>query len=190
MLLFHFLYLYLVHGWNYRIWLSDWLNISIIDEFDFTTMKIYQNFSNYSAWQRRSHLLPKYLNSSAFNSSSEIEFFLRNEVEMCRNAAWTEPSDQSIWFYQRWLFRDLPKLIKNQSLSNLILNILAPDQIKSIKELIEEEARGRSVCLAMAFLSFMRDIVKDEGGGGDYLEDLERIDELRKGHWMIKSINQ
>ena len=182
------LYLYLfhlVHGWNYRIWLSDWAGTSIIDEFDFTTLKIYQNFSNYSAWQRRSHLLPKYLSAAFPNSTTEIESFLRNEVEMCRNAAWTEPADQSIWFYQRWLFGNLPNLLGNEELKKLLTEKLARDQIKSVIELIEEEGRGFNVALAMSFVRFMYEHVTfgSDSGGVDYLHDLKSIDQLRKGHW-------
>lgn len=140
-------------------------------------MKIYQNFSNYSAWQRRSHLLPKYLKESAV----EIESFLRNEVEMCRNAAWTEPADQSIWFYQRWLFGHLPKLLENESAKKLLIDTLARDQIKSINELILEEGRRFNVALAMSFIRFMHDHVEQDCV--DYLNDLKSVDELRKGHW-------
>lgn len=174
------LFITLVHGWNYRIWLADWAEVSIIDEFDFTTLKIYQNFSNYSAWQRRSHLLPKYLKDSSVETE---ESFLRNEVEICRNAAWTEPADQSIWFYQRWLFGQLPNSLENESSKKILTETLARDQIKSINELIQEEGRGFNVALAMSFVKFMHDHVVSEKECFDYLNDLKSVDELRKGHW-------
>ena len=145
-----------VHGWNYRIWLTNWASVSVISEFDFTTLKIYQNFSNYSAWQRRSQLFPKYLDTFTFDLARDS--FIRNEVEMCRNAAWTEPSDQSIWFYQRWLFTQLPQM--RPELKELLIK-LARDQVQSISELIEEEKGGESVKLARNFVNFL--IEKEKG---------------------------
>lgn len=156
-----------------------------MDEFDFTTLKIYQNFSNYSAWQRRSNLLPKYLKS--FEHSHQIESVLKNEVEMCRNAAWTEPADQSIWFYQRWLFHQLPKLIPGY---NDLLLKLAREQVKSICELIEEEGRGSSVALAMSFIRFVNiTVLKDENDTRtyEYLQCLKQVDPLRSNHWESMS---
>lgn len=177
--------LILVHGWNYRIWLADWAGLSIIDEFDFTTVKIYQNFSNYSAWQRRAHLLPDFLSSSAGDSDFKKESILRNEVEMCRNAAWTEPSDQSIWFYQKWLFSDLPKLfVDTDSKIPELMNKLAGEQLKSIRELIEEEKRQFQVALAMSFAVFLCEKVLKEHFEvvDEYREALIKVDKLRSGH--------
>ena len=151
--------------------------MSVLDEFDFTTLKIYQNFSNYSAWQRRTTLLTKYCEELKMNES-EIGSFLRNEVEMCRNASWTEPSDQSVWFYQKWLFIQLPELLNSNHKS--LLNQLARDQIDSITKLIEEEERGPCVGLAMCFvrsllIQFEHDYPNDERVK-IYLERLERND--------------
>jgi geranylgeranyl transferase type-2 subunit alpha len=48
------------HAWNYRTFLSDRvLNRDIEEEIKYTLDLINKNFSNYSAWHRRAHLLLK-----------------------------------------------------------------------------------------------------------------------------------
>ena len=47
----------LVHCWNYRRHVSSKANKSWNEEFNFTTKKIEDNFSNYSAWHQRSAIL-------------------------------------------------------------------------------------------------------------------------------------
>lgn len=57
---------------------------------------IYKNFSNYSAWHRRSTLFP-------LLSVKEIAPLVASDLEMVKSAYFTEPADQSSWFYLRWL---------------------------------------------------------------------------------------
>jgi hypothetical protein len=172
----------IVHGWNYRIWLADFAQLSVLDEFDFTTRKIYENFSNYSAWQRRAHILPAHLDG--LEGELERASLLRNEAELSRSAAWTEPKDQSVWFYQRWFFSRLPGLLKRDSERTLIRS-LAREQIVSIEDLIREEP---SAALAHAFLVFMLRLDGERRAGNEpaikaLLCRLADIDPLRKGHW-------
>lgn len=53
----HSLTLFLVHCWNYRKWLADHFKVPALQELDYTGRKIFQNFSNYSGWHRRSQLM-------------------------------------------------------------------------------------------------------------------------------------
>ncbi|KXS11014.1 protein prenylyltransferase [Gonapodya prolifera JEL478] len=92
------------HGWDYRRYLIAFRDPAIPNgistpktEFDYTTKKIDQNFSNYSAWHYRSTVLNK-----AF-ASGGLEEQLEKDFELVRSAIYTEPADQSAWLYQRWL---------------------------------------------------------------------------------------
>ena len=95
---------------------------------------------------------------------------LKNEVELCRNAAWTEPADQSVWFHQRWLFFKLPNLIPEHS---ELIGKLSQEQLSSVLELIAEEP---SAVHALSFAVSM--------GRRDLLPHLAEIDSLRKQYWQ------
>ena len=59
-------------------------------EWDFTTRKIHDNFSNFSAFHYRSKLL-----------RAET-----NELDIVENAIFTEPDDQTAWWYHRFLLEN------------------------------------------------------------------------------------
>ncbi|KAA3476620.1 geranylgeranyl transferase type-2 subunit alpha 1-like [Gossypium australe] len=72
------------------------------DELKYTEDLIYTNFSNYSAWHNRSVLL-----SALFEKKAEgfllKEKVLPEEYEFIHQAIFTDPDDQSGWFYHLWL---------------------------------------------------------------------------------------
>jgi len=47
------------HCWNYRRYVAKKANVPFSQEFDFTTKKIEEKFSNYSAWHQRSFFASK-----------------------------------------------------------------------------------------------------------------------------------
>ncbi|KAG0051573.1 hypothetical protein BGZ83_003546 [Gryganskiella cystojenkinii] len=99
------------HGWSYRRYIIRQLDLidkeatdKVLDraqtEFDFTTNKIHQNFSNYSAWHNRSTLLGKLADVM---TEEERETIVDNEFDLVKNAIYTDPEDQSAWLYDLWL---------------------------------------------------------------------------------------
>ncbi|KAG0257666.1 hypothetical protein DFQ27_005004 [Actinomortierella ambigua] len=99
------------HGWDYRRYIIRQLDQQdkgnedkILErargEFEFTTTKISQNFSNYSAWHNRSKLLTQLVASM---TEDEKEAVVENEFDQIKNAIYTDPEDQSAWLYELWL---------------------------------------------------------------------------------------
>lgn len=111
------------HAWNYRRYVlasmpeSD--RRSPKSELAYTTLKIEQNFSNFSAWHQRTKVFgtlwqehpeaeaeAKPEGKPDCLSSYDIPDLLNLcviEFEFVRNALWTDPGDQSAWLYHRWL---------------------------------------------------------------------------------------
>lgn len=90
------------HAWNYRRFVADLMNRSEQDELKYTEDMIYSNFSNYSAWHNRSVLLSSLLEKKVEGFSSK-EVVLPEEYEFIHQAIFTDPDDQSGWFYHLWL---------------------------------------------------------------------------------------
>ncbi|TPX48842.1 hypothetical protein SeMB42_g00848 [Synchytrium endobioticum] len=96
------------HAWDYRRYVMEASRAirSPLDEFNYTTKKIAQNFSNYSAWHYRTKVYPH-----AFGAESDRALQVLKDFETVHSAIWTEPSDQSAWLYQRWLLGKVPEPI-------------------------------------------------------------------------------
>ncbi|KAF8078123.1 rab-protein geranylgeranyltransferase [Lyophyllum atratum] len=89
------------HAWDYRRYVLASMPIQRPQksELAYTSRKIEANISNFSAWHQRSKVLTSLHKSSGIPSIKSRQ----EEFDLLRNAMYTDPDDQSVWMYHRWL---------------------------------------------------------------------------------------
>ncbi|KAJ3886600.1 rab-protein geranylgeranyltransferase [Lentinula edodes] len=89
------------HAWSYRRVVLASLPVPKPEtsELAYTTRKIESNFSNFSAWHQRSKVLSSLWSTGRLDQSKSKE----EEFDVVQNAMYTDPRDQSVWIYHRWL---------------------------------------------------------------------------------------
>ena len=117
------------HAWRHRRWAVIRSNKLFDSELEMTTKLISKNFSNYSAWHYRSQLPNLIINE--------------NELDMTKSAIWTDPRDQSAYFYYRWL-------INTKEISSNIN--LIENEILIFDDLIIEEPNCKYPYLTLIWL--------------------------------------
>ncbi|KAF7830025.1 geranylgeranyl transferase type-2 subunit alpha 1 [Senna tora] len=123
------------HAWNYRRFVCALMQRTDEDELNYTEQMIGTNFSNYSAWHNRRPLCISVcrveandvdpsgvLLSNLMKRKAEgyfpKEIVLEEEYNHVQNALFTDPDDQSGWFYHLWLIdqtvkSDAPLLVSS-----------------------------------------------------------------------------
>ncbi|XP_066958376.1 geranylgeranyl transferase type-2 subunit alpha [Macrobrachium rosenbergii] len=91
------------HCWDYRRFITTGSHQQPEDELKISKQLIERNLSNYSAWHYRSKLLPVVYPPSASTPHPIPVDILIKELKTVVEAVFTDPSDQSPWFFLRWL---------------------------------------------------------------------------------------
>ncbi|KAH8828545.1 rab-protein geranylgeranyltransferase [Flagelloscypha sp. PMI_526] len=167
------------HAWSYRrlVLKSHPTPPPDINEIKYTTRKISANFSNFSAWHQRSKVLPKLWESGELDETQSRE----EDFELLRNAMWTDPNDQSVWMYHRWLMGSNPSVD------------LLTREINCIKELLEEEPSCKW-CLESLF-HYKKHLLRHNADAQlkkeclELLEQLKNIDPLRRHRYEDLSVD-
>lgn len=91
------------HCWDYRRFVVAGSKQQPEDELKISQQLIEHNLSNYSAWHYRSKLLPLVHPPPPTSPHPVAEQALVKELQTVVEAVFTDPSDQSPWFFLRWL---------------------------------------------------------------------------------------
>lgn len=120
------------HCWNYRRFVASISNTEPKNEYQFSEEKIYENFSNYSAFHHRSIYISKL---------TDIDFkeILQRELNIIQNAIFTEPDDQSSWWYLRFILSWLKFSVSKGNGDIDIIMTTLNNQLDVSKQLLELE---------------------------------------------------
>ena len=181
------------HGWGYRRAIVGMMGLDRNRELAYSRKKIEDNFSNYSAWHHRSVVLgietdgdPEAVSTLLTTSMIEDEF------QFVRQACYTDPRDQSGWFYHRWLTGKLLHIDEDVIATSEKTRILRQEleMCRGVHEL-DTEAKW-PVLIAKGLVSALQ--CGRHGGDGDdeqataWLDDkdaawLEAMDPMRAGFY-------
>lgn len=205
-------------GWGYRRTVVAALeseslivgedNSSMVEqEFRYTTKMIETNLSNFSAWHNRSRLIQRLLDERGADENARQKFLddgilhqLRQfvtadvcaELLLIQEALYTDPYDQSLWFYHHYLMCTFdPHLCHHAMASHL-----TPDkrleyitgEIDKILDMLDGAEDCKWIYQSLIQLSTMYKASSgawpDQAAGiRGWLSELRKLDPLRTGRW-------
>lgn len=135
------------HCWNYRRAIFQRSGLENSHEMDYCLDKIQENFSNYSAFHHRSIFIKQ--------TNMSIEDVFETEWPMVENAIFTEPDDQSAWWYYQFLVTLATSSVTAESTSNHMAWLVQTltKHMDVIQSLLELEANSRWPLMILVFLA-------------------------------------
>ncbi|KXT02502.1 hypothetical protein AC578_4168 [Pseudocercospora eumusae] len=187
------------HGWSYRREVVE--NIERLSgksmlepEFEYTTKMIQSNLSNFSAWHNRGQLIPRLLDERNADAEARKHLFDK-EFDQITNALYTDPYDQSLWFYHHYLMSALD--VKNPKAPRILDQIADGDRLQYLEQEIDNIKHmldGAEDCkyIYQALLDYSRRYLEIEAGNKkvmtvqmkEWLNELRKMDPLREGRWQ------
>lgn len=179
------------HGWHYRRIvvgrLEQMLHTNLSQqELDYTTEKINENISNFSAWHQRANLLPQMFEKGQISNGKS---FVEQELQYIINAMFTDAEDQSVWFYINWFVK-----------SSIVTKSLEPEEygtlLRDLKEnvtLINEdelEFSGKENMWCLKILCVLEELQTKQLGltvepqRFNILDKLTKIDPMRRNRYL------
>lgn len=179
------------HCWAYRMQVAAMAGCAASDELDFTRNKVLDNFSNYSAFHYRSRVLETLPDAGGEAPCCFGLDIVREELDMVVDAAFTEPYDQSAWWYHRFLLDWADRRTRgaeqhksavegnskeeiNKGVRDEFLEILR-GQVEELRGLVEmeDQCKWAHITLAQTIMRLRTALLVREQGK---MEDLEKAD--------------
>ncbi|KAE9376088.1 geranylgeranyl transferas-like protein type II alpha subunit [Stipitochalara longipes BDJ] len=192
------------HGWGYRRKVVSELESpklgghSMVEpEFEYTTKMIHgdKGLSNFSAWHRRSKLIPRLLDERNANDEARRQF-LDDEFELIISAMYTDsyPYQQSAWFYYQFLMTTLTDYVGHATITpHFTLEDRAEyvtRQLGILKDMLDGAEDCKWIYNALIeytmALCQMEERVPDSNEKQDcvtWLAELRKLDADRSGRW-------
>lgn len=132
------------HCWNYRSFVVESLvgcrDQEILNqEFQYSYLKLTQNFSNYSAWHYRTKLLLR------LAPTETIATMLLDELELVRAAYYTQPKDQSAWMYALWVIGQLKGKLPKENFFAIVQK--ETEHLDTLQDIEEGQSKCKPICL-------------------------------------------
>ena len=113
--------------------------------------------------------------------------FVRKECNLIQNAIFTDPNDQSAWFYQRWLlFSGQEKQTGHSSTPDSLLSTFK-NELESCQQLYDLEPNNKWVILQICELLQRIDSLENEAEISELVAKLSIVDPLRRGYYDFLS---
>ncbi|KAM0549098.1 hypothetical protein ACHAPJ_009553 [Fusarium lateritium] len=188
------------HAWGYRRHVVAQLESPVLNgqslvepEFQYTTKKIHDDLSNFSAWHNRSQLITRLLDERKADDKSRKEF-LDKELELVRDALNVGPEDQSLWYYHQFLVLNLADPTSKRQIAPAVTveerKSYIDREVTDIKDLLEDYVDIKWIYEALIEYAIAQTQLtgqplesesKDEVAS--WLETLRKLDPKRNGRW-------
>lgn len=163
------------------------------EEYAYTTKMIRTNLSNFSAWHNRTKLIPKLLDERRADGTARRKL-LDEEIDLITQALYTDPNDQSLWFYHQYLVAViLPGVPERNAIVQDLKNHDRIEYLELQIDMLRDLLDGSEDCkwIYQALLTCSSAYIGIEAGNKkvstmemrSWLEELEKLDPLRKGRW-------
>lgn len=133
---------------------------------------IEENFSNYSAWHHRSINLDELYK----DDPKKYKEAILEELDLVKQAFYTEPADQSAWIYHRWL------MSKSRTVDSENHHKILEQELNTCNDLLEIETDSKWALLTKLLL-----LVEMKGNReeiNDIVEKLRMIDPQRQQYYV------